>query len=119
MGIWKLSDSDYRLMHLVWANEPIRSGELVKLCAEKNHWEKSTTYTMIKKLSEKGLLENKESVVRSLITKEEIQSCESKRILKSVFDNSLPRFVSAFLHDGKLTGSEAEEIMGMIQAYQK
>lgn len=119
MGTRKLSDSDYRLMNLVWEYGPIRSGELVKLCAEKNQWEKSTTYTMIKKLSEKGVLENKNSVVQSLIPKTEIQSRESKQVLQKIFDNSLPRFVSAFLNNGTLSRQEAEEIIQMLRKFQK
>ena len=119
MGKRNLSDSDYRLMNLVWEYGPIRSGELVKLCAERNRWEKSTTYTMIKKLSQKGFLENQNSVVKPLIPKSDVQKCESRRVLQKIFDNSLPRFVSAFLNDGNLSRKEADEIIQMLRQYQE
>lgn len=88
MNIPTIFDSEYRLCLLVWELEPIRSTALVKLCKSRLHWSKSTTYTVIRRLSEKGILENSNAVVRSLISKEEIQSALLKVFLAKYFNGS-------------------------------
>ena len=99
----KIFDAEYRFMCMIWDTEPINSTELVKLCQEKFGWKKSTTYSVIKRLSERGALKNENAVVTSLISRMHVQKYESEQILEKTFDNSLPSFVAAFLQDKKLT----------------
>ncbi len=110
----RLCTSDYRFLCLVWENEPLRSGELVKIAYEKLGWKKSTTYTMVKKLSEKGLIKNEDSVVTALVKKESIQASESEYVVNNTFDGSLPAFVAAFVKGRKLSCEEAESIKKLI-----
>lgn len=111
----KLFDSEYRFMNLVWDHEPVKSTELVRLCASAWGWKKSTCYTVLKKLIGRGFLKNEQAVVTSLIPREEVQKQESEAVVDKSFDGSLPAFVTAFLTDRKLTGKEAEEIRRMIE----
>jgi predicted transcriptional regulator len=91
-----LCESDYRFMTVVWENEPVASGRLVTLCSEKLGWKKSTTYTVLRKMSEKGFVSNEETVVTSLIPKEKVQARESAYFLERTFDGSLPKFLTTF-----------------------
>ena len=115
----KLCDSDYRFMLIVWENAPIGSGNLVALCKEKLGWKKSTTYTTIKKLSEKGFIKNENAVVTVLIPKEEVQAVEMDYFMERTFEGSLPQFIAAFLGDKKLSEKEAEEIKQLIDNHKK
>ncbi len=110
----KLCASDYKFMQLVWESEPICSGDLVKLSFDKLGWKKSTTYTMIKKLSEKGLLKNENGTVVSLISQKNVQSFESEYVVNNKFGGSLPAFIASFMRTKKLTEKEAEEIRHLI-----
>ena len=103
-------------MSVVWDNEPVQSGVLVKLCMEELGWKKSTTYTMVKKLSEKGYLKNSDSVVVSLIPKKEVQIFESEYVVDNAFEGSLPAFIAAFTSNRKLSEAEAAEIKKLIEA---
>ncbi len=111
----KLFDAEYRFMNLVWEHEPINSTELVKLCLEEVGWKKSTTYSMIKRLSERGIVKNESAVVTALTKREEVQKYESEAVLEKAFDGSLPLFITAFLSDKKLSKEEAAEIVAMIE----
>ena len=102
-------------MCIVWEKEPAGSTELVKLCQNEFGWKKSTTYSVIKRLSERGVLKNENAVVTALVKRIQVQRYESEQILEKTFDNSLPCFVAAFLQDKKLTQSDAEQIKKMIQ----
>lgn len=113
----KLCESDYRFMCVVWNNEPLQSGELVKKCLSDLGWKKSTTYTMVKKLSEKGYLKNENSVVYSLISKEDVQSFESGYIVDNAFGGSLPSFIASFVRERNLSRKDIEEIKGIINSY--
>ena len=104
---------------IVWANEPIGSGELVRICEKKLNWKKPTTYTVLRKLCEKGLLQNKDGIVTSLIPREEFYSAKSERVVQESFDGSLPAFVAAFISRKNLTAEEAEEIQRMIDTFKK
>lgn len=104
---------------IVWANEPIASGELVRLCEKKLNWKKPTTYTVLRKLCEKGLLQNRDGVVTSLISREEFYSKKSEQIVEESFSGSLPVFVASFISRKKLTTEEADEIRRMIDAFKK
>lgn len=111
----KLFDAEYRFMRLLWEHEPVNSTELVRLCLEHFEWKKSTTYSMIKRLAERGILKNEQAVVTALVKKEEVQKYNSEVLLAKTFDNSLPTFLTAFLRDKKLSASEAEKLKQMIE----
>lgn len=113
----KLCDSDYRFMCVVWEHAPLGSGELVKLCNEILGWKKSTTYTTIKKLSEKGYIKNEHAVVSVLIEKERVQIEESNYFIERNFGGSLPGFLTAFLGGKRISREEAERIKEIIDKY--
>ena len=113
----KLCDSDYRFMCVVWEHAPVNSGDLVKLCNETLGWKKSTTYTTIKKLSEKGYIKNEDAIVSVLIEKERVQADESNYFVDRTFEGSLPGFLTAFLGGKKLSSEEADEIRKLIDEY--
>ena len=106
-----------RFADLVWKYEPIASGELVKLCERELNWKKPTTYTVLRKLCEKGLLKNEDGVVTALIPREEFYSAKSQQIVETSYEGSLPAFVAAFISQKKLTAGEAEEIQRMIDTF--
>jgi len=112
-----LSNSDYRFMKIVWEHAPVGSGELVRLCKEQLGWKKSTTYTEIKRLSEKNILKNENAIVVPLISKEEVQAQESDAFVERTFSGSLPGFLTAFLGGKKLSKQEAEELKKLIDNY--
>lgn len=111
----KIFDAEYRFMCLVWEKEPINSTDLVKICEEEFGWKKSTTYSVIKRLSERGALQNENAVVSALVTRLQVQKYESEQVLEKTFNNSLPSFITAFLQDKKLSLEEAEQIKKMIE----
>jgi len=108
-----------RFADIVWANEPVGSGELVKICERELAWKKPTTYTVLRKLCEKGVLQNKDGIVTSLISKEEFYSNRSQQIIEESFAGSLPAFVAAFISKKSLTAAEANEIQHMIDAFKQ
>lgn len=111
----RLSESEYRLMDIIWNEEPIGSTELSRLCLEKLGWKKSTSYTMLKRLADKKAIQNHEAVVTSLIDKDQVIRHESDALLEKSFGGSVPDFFAAFLQDRKLTREEAEKIAEMIR----
>lgn len=114
----KLGVVETRFAELVWTNEPIRSGDLVKLCAKELEWKKSTTYTVLKKLCDKGILQNANGVVTSILSQKEFQSQQSKRFLEDTFCGSLPAFIAAFAENNGLSDQDISEIRKMIDAYE-
>ena len=110
----KLYDGEYRLMNLIWEKEPIKSMELVRLSLEQLGWKKSTCFTVLKKLSQRGFVKNEQAVVTSLVKRQEVQRTESKAVVDKNFGGSLPAFVTAFLSGRKLIKEEAAEIRIMI-----
>lgn len=115
MEKYKLFDAEYKFVSIIWDNEPINSTELVKLCADKLGWKKSTTYTVLKKLCERGILQNSDATVTSLVKREDVQRYESRAVLEKTFDGSLPKFLTAFLSGRKLSEQEAEELKRIIE----
>lgn len=111
----KLHESEYRFMDLIWRYEPVKSMELVKAAGEVLGWKKSTCFTVLKKLSDRGFVENNQAVVTSLIDREQVGKYESEALIERSFGGSLPAFLTAFLRDKKLTREEAEEIKRMIE----
>lgn len=104
-------ESEYNFCKILWENEPVKSTELVRLCGEKLEWKKSTTYTVIKRLSERGIVKSENAIVTSLVKKEEAQSIESVNIVDARFDGSLPAFVAAFVRARGITEEGKQEIM--------
>ena len=113
----KLCDSDYKFMTIVWEHAPLNSGELVTLCSEHLGWKKSTTYTVVKKLCERGFIKNENAVVSVLVAKEECQAVETDYFVERTFGGSLPGFIAAFLNSKKLSEAEAAEIKKMIDEH--
>jgi len=114
MSVPKIFESEYRFCLILWENEPITSRELSRLCSEKLGWSKTTTYTVIKRLSDRGVLKNENTVVTSLISKEEAQISEIEELLEKKFEGSVPAFVAAFSKTKKLSDKEITEILGII-----
>ena len=110
----RLGAVESKFADIIWNNEPIPSGELVKLCNQKLEWKKSTTYTMLKRLCERGIFKNENGVVSSILTKEEFGAAQSERIIEDTFDGSLPAFIAAFASRKKLSAKDVEEIQKMI-----
>ena len=115
----KLYDAEYRLLEIVWELEPLTSTELYKACLPRLGWKKSTTYTVLRKLCERGILKNEDSRVTALVKKEDVQRYESQAVVERWFDHSLPGFVAAFLGEKKLSRKEAEELKKLIDSYQE
>ena len=115
----KIFESEYRFCLILWEHEPIKSTELVKLCKEQLGWKSTTTYTVIKRLSERGVLKNENTVVTSLVKKEEVQAAELNEMVEKTFEGSLPAFVAAFTKHGKITEKEIDEVQAMIDRFRK
>lgn len=114
-----LGEMESRFADVIRENEGISSGELVKICAEKFWWKKSTTYTMLRRLCDKGICENKDGHVSSLVSKEEIAAMKTDEIIRESFGGSLPRFLAAFAERKKLSESEIDEIQKMIDKFRE
>ena len=112
-------ESEYRFCLILWEHEPVKSTELVKLCEEQLGWKKATTYTVIKRLAERGVLKNENAVVSSLVSKDEIQASEIDELVEKTFEGSLPSFIAAFTKHKKLSAEEVQEIRKMIDAYEE
>jgi len=115
----KVFESEYRFCLILWEHEPIKSGELVALCKEELGWKNSTTYTVIKRLSERGVLKNEKSIVTSLISRDEVQIAEIDELIEKKFDGSLPSFLAAFTKHPKMSEQEIDEIQRMIDRFRK
>ena len=119
MADYELGAVQERFADIVWEHEPVASGELVKICEKELEWKKPTTYTVLRKLCEKGILQNVDGVVSSLISREDYYSCKSEQVIAESFDGSLPAFIAAFTSRKKLSESEVNEIQKMIDAFKK
>ena len=114
MDDMKLGVVEARFADIIWEMEPLSSGELVRICGEKLEWKKSTTYTVLKKLCQKGIFQKDHGMVSSLISKEEFLSIRSEGILNESFQGSLPAFIAAFTNTHKLSKKEINEIQTLI-----
>lgn len=119
MEIPKVFESEYRFCLILWEHEPVKSSELVALCREKLGWKPTTTYTVIKRLSERGVLKNENTIVTSLVSKDEVQAAEIDELVEKTFEGSLPAFIAAFTRHRQLTREEADEVQEMIDRYRK
>ena len=112
---YHINESEYRLMDILWDVQPINSMELVGLCGERLGWKKSTTYTMLRRLCQRGIFENREGTVVSLLTREEVLAQQSESFLEETFQGSLPQFLAAFTARKPLTEEEIRELEALIR----
>lgn len=119
MGEMELGAVQARFADLVWHHEPVPSGELVKICEKELNWKKPTTYTVLRKLCEKGLFRNVDGIVTSVISRDDFYSARSEQFVEETFDGSLPAFVAAFISRKSLSAKEAEEIQRMIDGFRE
>ena len=115
----RLSYGEGRFLDLIWDNEPVPSGRLVELCREKLGWKKSTTYTRLRLLAEKGYVKNEDTVVTSLLRREEVQAAESAYVVAETFSGSLPGFLVSFLGGKTISAQEAEELKKLIDEHKE
>ena len=114
---YELGEVQRQFAEIVWEKEPIGSGELVKICDREFGWKKSTTYTVLKKLCEKGLFQNVGGVVSSIVSRTEFYAVTSEQFVEETFGGSLPAFIAAFTSGKKLTKEEVDEIQKMIDEF--
>lgn len=115
----KIFESEYRFCLILWEQEPVKSSELVQLCRERLGWKPTTTYTVIKRLSERGVLKNENSVVTALVTREQVQAAEIDELVEKKFGGSIPAFVAAFTRHGRFTEKEIDEVQRMIDRFRE
>ena len=115
----KVFESEYRFCLILWEKEPIKSSALVELCKERLGWKPTTTYTVIKRLSERGILKNENTVVRSLVSKDQVQAAELNDMVEKTFEGSLPAFIAAFTKHQKISDAEIDAVQQMIDRYRK
>ena len=114
----KIFESEYRFCLILWDNEPVSSGKLVELCKEHLGWSKATTYTVIRRLSERGVVKNENTVVTALISKEEAQASRLDEMMEETFEGSMPAFIAAFSKSKKLSRREVEQLQALIDSYE-
>lgn len=115
----KLFDAEYRFLSIIWDSEPINSTELSRVCLDRLGWKKSTTFNMIRKLSERGFVKNENATVTAVVKREQVAKYESESVVEKNFGGSLPAFVAAFLDGRKITAEEAEAVRRMIDEAEK
>ncbi len=119
MSDYGLARSEAKFADLIWAHAPISSTELVRLSEREMRWKKSTTYTVLKKLCDKGLFKNESATVSALLTRDEFYARQSRRYVEDTFGGSLPRFITAFFSGGKLSDRQAEELTRLIDEHKE
>ena len=119
MEPYKLGEMEQRLAELIWEHVPLASGELTRLCETAFGWKRTTTYTMLKRLCQRGLFENDHGTVKALMSREEFEGARGEQFLEEHFDGSLPKFLAAFSRRKKLSGREVEELKKLIEAYEE
>ena len=115
----KIFESEYRFCLILWEHEPVKSSKLVELCREQLGWKPTTTYTVIKRLSERGVLKNEKTVVTSLVSKDQVQAAELNEMVEKTFEGSLPAFIAAFTKHQKISAAEIDAVQQMIDRYRK
>ena len=119
MSTPKVFESEYRFCLIMWEHEPVKTTELVTLCQEQLGWKPTTTHTVIKRLTERGILENNNKIVTSLVSKDEIQAAEINEMVEKTFEGSLPAFIAAFTKHQKISEEEIDAVQQMIDRYRK
>ena len=115
----RLCESDYRFMKVIWEHQPRPSSKLVTLCAQKLGWKKSTTYTTLKKLCDKGFAQNQDTVVSALIPMDQVQAYASEQFVAHTFEGSLPGFLASFLGNRTISAQEAAELKRLIDQHKE
>jgi predicted transcriptional regulator len=119
MEIPKIHESEYRFCLIMWEHEPVTTVELVRLCREQLGWKRTTTYTVIKRLGERGVLKNENGEITSLVSKDEAQAWEIGELVEKKFEGSLPAFIAAFTRHRDMSDGELDEIQRMIDRIRK
>lgn len=119
MAEYRLAEGEAKFADIIWEREPIGSTELVRLCGQRLGWKKSTTYTVLKKLCDRGIFQNQDAVVSALLSREEFYGEKSRRFVEETFGGSLPRFLTAFIGKKKLTDAQIEEMKLLIENYRE
>lgn len=119
MGDYKLAEVEEKFAEIIWGRQPIASPELVRICEKELNWKKSTTYTVLKKLCQKGIFQNEDATVSAKMTREEYYGMQSRRYVEDVFSGSLPRFLTAFCNGRGLSAKEVEEMERFIEEYRE
>lgn len=114
MAEYKLGEVEMRFANLIWENEPLSSGNLVKLCEKELDWKKSTTYTILRRVCDRGLFQNESGIVTSLVSREEFDAMQSRQFVEESFGGSLPKFLAAFTSRSKLSEKEIKELQEII-----
>ena len=115
----KIFESEYRFCLILWEHEPVNSTRLVELCKEKLGWSKATTYTVIRRLAERGVVKNENATVTSLVSKEQAQKSRLDEMVEETFEGSVPAFIAPFSKSKKLTRDEVEQLRDMIDSYEE
>ena len=115
----KVHEGEYRFCLILWEHEPVKSKELVRLCQEQLGWKPTTTYTIIKRLAQRGVLKNENTVVTSLVSKDQVQAAEIDEFVEKKFQGSLPAFIAAFTRHQKISAEEIDAVQAMIDRYRK
>lgn len=115
--MYQMTEAEMKFAELIWQEEPIGSGELVKRCQQEFEWKKSTTYTFLKKLCEQGIFRNENAVVESLISREIYLQKQGEQFVEKAFEGSLPKMIAAFIQHKRLSRTQIEEIEQMIEEY--
>lgn len=119
MDDMKLGYVESRFADIIWKQEPLTSSQLVKLCRQELEWKKSTTYTVLKKLCERGIFQNRDGMVTSLISRRDFYAMQSEKFVDDTFEGSLPAFLAAFTTRKTLSAREIEEIQRLIAGFQE
>lgn len=119
MAEWKLGVVESRFADIIWEKEPLSTAELVKLCESRLEWKRTTTYTVLKRLSDRGIFKNEEGVVSACLSRDEFYARQSEQVVEEAFAGSLPAFVAAFTARKSLTADEVAEIRRLIDTYEE
>ena len=119
MGVPKIFESEYRFCLILWEHEPVNSTKLVELCKSQLGWSKATTYTVIRRLAERGVLKNENTIVSSLVSKQQAQESRLQEMVEETFEGSMPAFIAAFSRSKKLTRKEVDQLQAFIDSFQE
>ncbi len=115
----KIFESEYRFCLILWEHEPVSSGKLVQLAKEQLGWSKATTYTVIRRLAQRGILKNENTIVTALVSKEEAQKSRLEEMVEETFEGSMPAFIAAFSKGKRLSREEVEQLRQLIDSYEE
>ena len=119
MSTPKVFESEYRFCLILWEHEPVKSGDLVELCKNQLGWKPTTTYTVLKRLAQRGVFKNENTIVTSLVSKDEVQAAEIEEMVEKTFEGSLPAFIAAFTKHQRISDKEIDAVQQIIDCYRK